>query len=161
MQHGARDSVSHRHDPVTQPDRGRTAQPTPPTLHLQSTVTPYNLVRVCRNFGVSVVCTFTVEVTSDLFETPMHGVLTRCTKIRHNRRRDTTAKAAAWATPRRNRRHQSRRRGTCSVIYWSRERERERRYFKRAGGGGGCCFVRRLTGCVRSSFWYCMTGSGG
>jgi len=74
--------VRHRHDPVTQPDRGRTAQPTPPTLHLQSTVTPYNLVRVCRNFGVSVVCTFTVEVTSDLFETPMHGVVTWRTAIR-------------------------------------------------------------------------------
>ena len=69
-------TVSHRHDPVTQPDRGRTAQPTRPTLHLQNTVTPYSLVRVCLNFGVSAVCTFTVEVTSGLFETPMHGVVT-------------------------------------------------------------------------------------
>jgi hypothetical protein len=74
--------VSHRHDPVTQPDRGRAAQPTPPTFHLQTTVTPYSLVRVCRDFGVSVVCTFTVDVTSDLFLTPMHAVVTRCTAIR-------------------------------------------------------------------------------
>ena len=55
---GNSDPVNDRHDPVTQPDRGHIAEPTPtPSFHLQTTVTAYN-------FGLSAVFTLTVEVTS-------------------------------------------------------------------------------------------------
>jgi hypothetical protein len=67
---------------------------------------------------------------------------------------DTTANGAAWAKVRRHWRYQNRRRGKM-VSFIGAERDRVFR------GGGGYWFVRRLRGCVRSSFWYGMTESTG